>query len=419
MAIPSTGQVSLNTVKTEFGDPNSDGQFKLSEYYRDGDNDPIPNSQTSIPASNQISLGNFRGTSNITEVYYVRKGQSNTDLSFTASTENQEFDSPAFAVAEITYKVVQSGTSIQIYAWDGSMGDYEESYYYTAASPFTQTDLAVDGNSSTPYTSNGTALLIYSNAVGTSSGYNAYYTITNISGTAPDLYPPGYSLTPATNNSAGQGVTSSGQGVGVGMTASVTVNDSDSADGTSRITWTFFHSSYPTHTAKFVQFLSAQAESEEDDCPECCVHTDMLLHTPAGEYHVSQLHIGSEVYSYNFETGEKVIDKIIRKRLVRRNNEVKVNNLKMTADHPVYLQNGRLASFNPEETLSSYNMDVDQLVIGDKMMTANGELETIEQIEQLEGNQPNFTLYTENGNFYASPNGDNPILVDSVIQGDI
>jgi len=25
-------------------------------------------------------------------------------------------------------------------------------------------------------------------------------------------------------------------------------------------------------------------------------------------------------------------------------------------------------------------------------------------------------LYTENGNFYASPNGDNAILVDSVVQ---
>lgn len=419
MAIPSTGQVSLNTVKNEFGDPNGDGQYKLSEYYRDGDNDPIPNSETSIPGSGEISLADFRGTSAITEVYYVRKGQTNTDLSFNATTENQEFDSPAFAVAEITYKVVQSGTSIQIYAWDGSSGDYEDSSYYQAASPYSVTDLSVDGNGTTQYTSNGTALLIYSNAVGTSSGYNAYYTITNISGTAPDLYPPGYSLTTSTTSSVGQGVTSSGQGIGVGMTASASINDSDSASGTSRITWTFFHGTYPTHTAKFVQFLSAQAESEEDDCPECCVHTDMLVHTPQGEYHVSQLHIGSEVYSYNFETGEKVIDKIIRKRLVRRNNEVKVNNLKMTADHPVYLQNGRLASINPEETLSSYNMNVDQLVIGDKMMTANGELETIRQIEQLQGNQPNFTLYTENGNFYASPNGDNSILVDSVIQGDI
>ena len=419
MAIPSTGQVSLNTVKTEFGDPNSDGQFKLSEYYRDGDNDPIPNGNTTVPASGEISLDNFRGTSNITEVYYVRKGEANTDKSFDASTENQEFDSPAFAVAEITYKVVQSGTSIQIYAWDGSSGDYEESYYYGAASPHSVTDLSVDGNGTTQYTSNGTALLIYSNAVGTSNGYNAYYTITNISGTAPDMYPPGYSLTTSTTSSVGIGVTSSGQGIGVGMTASASVNDGNSVTGTSRITWTFYHSTYPTQTAKFVQFLSAQAESEEDDCPECCVHTDMLLHTPTGEYHVKHLHIGSEVYSYNFETGEKVIDKIIRKRLVRRDNEIKVNNLLMTADHPVYLQNGRLASFNPEQTLSSYNMNVDQLVIGDKMMTANGELETIKQIEQLEGNQPNFTLYTNNGNFYASPNGDNAILVDSVIQGDI
>jgi len=168
-----------------------------------------------------------------------------------------------------------------------------------------------------------------------------------------------------------------------------------------------------------MHYLDAQAESNEEDCYTCCVHTDMLVHTPNGEVHISQLHIGSQVYSYNFETGEKVIDTITRKRFVRRDNEVKVNNLVMTADHPVYLQDGRLASFNPEETLSSYNMVVDQLEVGDNMMTANGELQEINTIEILEGLQPNYTLYTGNGNFYASPQGDNSILVDSVIQEDV
>jgi len=50
------------------------------------------------------------------------------------------------------------------------------------------------------------------------------------------------------------------------------------------------------------------------------------------------------------------------------------------------------------------------------MMTANNELEVVHTIEKIEGEQPNYTLYTENGNFYASPNGDNAILVDSVVQ---
>lgn len=416
MAIPSTGQVSLNTVKNEFGDPNSDGQFKLSEYYRDGDNDPIPNSQTSIPTSGEISLDNFRGTSDITEVYYVRKGQANTDKSFTAYTEEITLGDPAFCTAEITYKVIQSGTSIQIYAWDGSSGDFEMSSYFEAASPFTEVDLSNDEEETFAYTSSSTALLIYSNAVGTSSGYNAYYTITNISGDTPQTFPPGYSLTTSTTSNVGQGVTSSGQGIGVGLVASASINDSDNASGISRITWTFFHGSYPTYTAKFIQDLDASAESEEDDCPQCCIHTDMLVHTPSGEIHVKHLHIGSPVYSYNFDTGEKVEDKIIRRRYVKRNNEYKVNELKMTADHPVYLQSGRLASLNPEQTLSSYNMSVDQLIVGDKMMTANNELEVVHTIEKIEGEQPNYTLYTENGNFYASPNGDNAILVDSVVQ---
>ena len=406
MAIPSSGQVSLNTVKTEFGDPNSDGQYKLSEYYRDGDNDPIPNSQTSVPASGAISIGNFRGTSSDPTVYYIQEGAGSTK-SFIQTSDSQDEDAPASATAQIGYKVVQSGTSIQIYAWDVQNSDSDDSHYYSTSG--TQTNFS-------GYTSSSNSLLIFSVNTGVTSGYSAYYGLSLVSGADIATYYSQYGMAGMTTSTSGNAVSTTPQGMRIGYLVIAPIGDSMQKSGVTRITFTLVKSSSPTYTAQFVMDLYAQAESEESDCPQCCVHTDMLVHTPNGETHISQLHIGSQVYSYNFETGEKVIDTITRKRFVRRDNEVKVNNLVMTEDHPVYLQDGRLASFNPEGTLNSYNMVVDQLVVGDNMMTANGELQEINTIEILEGTQPNYTLYTRNGNFYASPQGDNSILVDSVIQ---
>ena len=407
MAIPSTGQVSLNTVKTEFGDPNSDGQYKLSEYYRDGDNDPIPNSQTSVPASGAISIGNFRGTSADPTVYYVRQGSGTTNVSFAQYSENQEQDVPAHAAALVGFKIVLSGTTIQVYSWEAQVSDSADAVYYTVGGTSTN---------HTTYTSPSNSLLSFSVNTGTTNGYNCYYTLALVSGSDIARYYGQSGLTGMTTSVVGQGVTTTGQGARFGYVTLAPVNDANHESGYTRVTFTFFKTGSPTYNAQFLLNLDTQAESEEEDCYTCCVHTDMLVHTPNGEMHVKQLHIGSPVYSYNFDTGEKVEDKIIRKRYVKRNNEFKVNELKMTADHPVYLQSGRLASLNPEQTLSSYNMVVDQLVVGDKMMTANNELETIHTIEKIEGEQPNYTLYTENGNFYASPNGDNAILVDSVVQ---
>ena len=406
MAIPSSGQVSLNTVKTEFGDPNSDGQYKLSEYYRDGDNDPIPNSQTSIPASGAISIGNFRGTSADPTEYFVREG-SGTNVSFGQYSENIEEGSPANSAALVGFKIILSGTTIQIYSWQAQISDSDDAVYY-----------AVNGTNTNhiSYTSHTSSLLSYSVNTGFTSGYNAYYTLALVSGTDIARYYPQSGLTGMTTSVSGTSVTTSGQGARFGYITLAPINDANQESGHTRVTFTLLKSGSATYNAQFILNLDAVAESDEDDCYECCVHTDMLVHTPLGEIHVKHLHIGSPVYSYNFDTGEKVEDKIIRKRYVKRNNEYKVNELKMTADHPVYLQSGRLASLNPEQTLSSYNMSVDQLIIGDKMMTANNELEVVHTIEKIEGEQPNYTLYTENGNFYASPNGDNAILVDSVVQ---
>ena len=87
-----------------------------------------------------------------------------------------------------------------------------------------------------------------------------------------------------------------------------------------------------------------------------------------------------------------------------------MNDLVMTEDHPVYLEGGRKASLNPDATLLNYKQEVDQLVIGDRMMKLDGTLEEITSIEKFEGEHKNFAVQTKHNNFYA-----NGHLVDSVI----
>lgn len=144
-------------------------------------------------------------------------------------------------------------------------------------------------------------------------------------------------------------------------------------------------------------------------CDLCCVHDSMLISTPMGEMHVSKLKVGDKVDTYNLHTKQKEIQPILGTVKVIRDNDYKINNLIMTSEHPVYLENGELASIDPIATLENYKMKVAGLKIGDKMITHNGSLETVNTIEKIEGNQPNYTIYTKNDNFYA-----NKILVDSV-----
>ena len=116
------------------------------------------------------------------------------------------------------------------------------------------------------------------------------------------------------------------------------------------------------------------------------------------------------VLSHNFNTGQDELVEVTDLIIVDRDVDYKVNDLIMTEDHPVYLQDGRKASVNPEATKINYKQEVDQLVIGDRMMKLDGTLEEIVSIEKYEGNHKNFAVQTKHNNFYA-----NGHLVDSVI----
>ncbi len=155
---------------------------------------------------------------------------------------------------------------------------------------------------------------------------------------------------------------------------------------------------------------TASATSRPDGgCQFCCVHDSMLVATEEDMKSVYDIEIGDMIVSHNFETGKDEIVPVTDKIIVDRDVDYKVNNLIMTEDHPVYLEDGRIASINPEATKINYKQIVDQLQIGDKMMTLDG-LEEITSIEKYEGNHKNFALQTKHNNFYA-----NGHLVDSVI----
>lgn len=269
MAIPSSGQVSLNTVKNEFGDPNSDGQYKLSEYYRDGDNDPIPNSQTSVPASGAISIGDFRGTSADPTVYYIREG-SGSNVSFAQTSEISEMAPyPALAACEVGFKLVLSGTTIQIYAWDEQYSDVIDTAYYNLA-----------GNSVAfqSYNTHTNSLLIYSVNTGFTSGYKAYYGLTLVSG--PDIarYRTYGTMTGLTTSTSGVSVTSTPQGARIGYLTLAPDESEHTEEGVTRVTFTMTKSGATTYTSQFNLDLSSQATQEDDECEQCCIHTDMLVH---------------------------------------------------------------------------------------------------------------------------------------------
>jgi len=164
----------------------------------------------------------------------------------------------------------------------------------------------------------------------------------------------------------------------------------------------------------FANYTNAIAEEEEDEdgeCPECCVHEDMLIATGEDMKSIHDIKIGDKVVSHNFTTGENELVEVEDLIIVERDVDYKVNDLIMTEDHPVYLNTGRKASVNPSATLTNYKQEVDELKEGDVMIRIDGSEEEITSIERHEGMHKNYAIKTKHNNFYA-----NGILVDSVIQ---
>lgn len=68
MPLAPNGRISLQDIKNEFGDPDGDGQFKFSEYYRgDGSSQPVKNisRNSNVPPSGEIRASQFYSSAGI------------------------------------------------------------------------------------------------------------------------------------------------------------------------------------------------------------------------------------------------------------------------------------------------------------------------------------------------------------------
>lgn len=148
-------------------------------------------------------------------------------------------------------------------------------------------------------------------------------------------------------------------------------------------------------------------------CQLCCIHDSMLVWTENDDKSIYDIEIGDEIVSHNFETGEDELVEVTDKILVERDVNYSVNSLILTKDHPVYLEGGRLASIDPDGTLDNYGLEVDELKIGDMMISHRSNstaFQRVNEINRYEGTHMNYSLKTKHNNFYAGG-----VLVDSVI----
>lgn len=83
MPLPSSGPISLNDLRAEFG---GSGPIKLSDYYRGGGLAPNSPKNTKIPTSGAITLpGDFHGAQALTNVGVNWANISGVDLAINAN----------------------------------------------------------------------------------------------------------------------------------------------------------------------------------------------------------------------------------------------------------------------------------------------------------------------------------------------
>ena len=81
MGVPSSGQVSINNIVSEFGGTEP---HQLSEYYRDGGS--VPGNNTNVPTSGEIKLSDFYGAVN-SVVVTLSAPATNVELSSTFGSD--------------------------------------------------------------------------------------------------------------------------------------------------------------------------------------------------------------------------------------------------------------------------------------------------------------------------------------------
>jgi len=375
MAIESSGAISLGTtagtnrsVSAEFG---GTAPHSLSEYYGDGN----------APASGEIQLAaDFYGTSAASLSTWPSNAPNS---SFGQRSHQHTYYSQAFC----NYGAKHDQTNDKVHhRW--TTGDSG------ASSTFSYADQSYSGLDSATFQMKYEATNVNTSGTtsvpGTSAG-----TWVNMS---TSTYSPVFQWSAETFSGASS-VTCSANTLKFYVRAN--------------LSGTYYPSSSGRVSAGRTLFLYASV-SGGGGCPLCCVHESMLIATEEDMKSIYEIEIGDKVISHNFETGQDELVEVTDVIIVDRDVDYQVNDLIMTEDHPVYLEGGRKASVNPEATKLNYKQDVDQLVVGDKMMKLDGSLEEVKTIESIKGTHKNYAVQTKHNNFYADGH-----LVDSVINREV
>lgn len=139
-----------------------------------------------------------------------------------------------------------------------------------------------------------------------------------------------------------------------------------------------------------------------------CIHPSVLVNTPNGMKNIYDLDDGDIIYSYNFETESIEEVPILDTLFVAHDNLIKVmyddndelKNIIVTRDHPIYLSDGSMASYRPQRTKDLYDLDANQLEVGNTIQMIDGTKE-IHRFEYMADKDTTYTILTKNNNFYA------------------
>ena len=419
MTIESSGAISLGTTagtnRSISGELGGTEPHSLSEYYRDGsysDGISISASSTSIPTGNwngffyteEIKFSDFYGvaapeTGNLSNTWFSSLGPlppfSWANESYTSTTSPQ-------AGANLGFQNDQTNDRIAMrYSTFNSGSPQTFSYAYISYTGYaTETFRAKCQYSVQAGGFNS------SNAENPSSGSPASNTYANISTSS---YSPQWQWIAEATSSATTCTLQASSGTSASDDRPYwTVANSTETDTVSGPESTFGGT---TTYGAAVNLSATYGTQGGPSGPGVCIHEDMLVSTQYGEESIHTIKEASpKIWSWNTSTNEKELVDLLQIYIVEHDNLYIVNNLKLTEDHPVYLEGGTRASINPEKTLENYELTVNELAIGDKMMKEDGTLETITSIEVLSGNHITYTLKTEHNNFYS-----NGYLVDSEI----
>ena len=411
MTIESSGAISLGTTagtdRSISGELGGTQPHALSEYYRDGsysDGISISASSTSIPASGEIKFSDFYGvaapeTGNLSNTWFTSFGPlppfSWANESYTSTTNPQ-------VGANVAFQNDQTNDRIALrYSTFNSGSPQTFNYAYISYTGYaTETFRAKCQYSVTAGGFNS------SNAENPSSFSPASNTYANISTSS---YSPQWQWIVEATSSATTCTLAASSGTSASDDRPYwTVANSTETDTVSGPETTF---SGTTTYGSSVSLSATYGTQQGPAGPGICIHEDMLVSTQYGEQSIHIIKEGSpKIWSWNSSTNEKELVDLLQIYIVEHDNLYTVNNLKITEDHPVYLEGGIRASINPEKTLENYELTVNQLVLGDKIMKEDGTLETVTSLETLSDNHVTYTLKTEHNNFYA-----NGYLVDSEI----